>query len=80
MKTKLLKKFRKEADRRVTIKYLERDGLIGMEVRWQKNRARFFPAGQKEEAYAFHKTKYMECMNRLAEWYDWHLKNPVFTH
>ena len=76
MKTKLLKKFRKEADRRVTIKYLERDGVIGREVRWQKNRARFFPAGQKEEAYAFHETKYMEYMNRLAEWYDWHLRNP----
>ena len=62
MKTRLLKKFRKEAERRVTIKYLERDGVMGHEVRWQKKRARLFHAGQNEEAQCFYLQKCHEII------------------
>ena len=57
MKTRLLKKFRKKADKRVSIIVCERNGVTGSEVRWSNNRATFFPPSQYEEANSLFITK-----------------------
>ena len=77
MKAKLLRKFRKKADKMVTFLVCERDGVVGSEVRWMENRARFFLPSQYEEAHALFEKKYRERMIIMIRWHKWHLQNPI---
>lgn len=80
MNTKLLKKFRRKANKQVRL-YAQGDscGFIGYVVRWRKDRGRCFGVSEFKEAERFAFEKRRECIERMLGWEKYHRANPFIV-